>query len=147
MNDVTDLPGLNVTSLAPLYITVNDSVGNITVSNCTICACLAVSMMAHFCVNACHMQCYLCCDLTSHGPMVLMVSALWFLALCCSCIHQQACQLQHHVLMCGTQNCNSLSEALLTITFMGDVCLRGNVTYSEIAVEHTAKQAVVTCST
>ena len=32
MNDVTDLPGLNITSLAPLYLSVNDSVGNITVS-------------------------------------------------------------------------------------------------------------------
>ncbi|DBA74581.1 TPA: hypothetical protein ACH3X2_009453 [Trebouxia sp. C0005] len=30
MNDVTDLPGLNITSLAPLYLSVNDSVGNIT---------------------------------------------------------------------------------------------------------------------
>lgn len=47
MNDVTDLPGLNVTSLAPLYITVNDSVGNITVSNCSICACLAMSLPCH----------------------------------------------------------------------------------------------------
>ena len=31
MNDVTDLPGLNITSLAVAYITVNDTVGNITV--------------------------------------------------------------------------------------------------------------------
>ena len=35
MNDVTDLPGLNITSLAPLYLSVNDSVGNITVSSLT----------------------------------------------------------------------------------------------------------------
>lgn len=32
MNDVTDLPGLNITSLAPLYLSVSDNVGNITVS-------------------------------------------------------------------------------------------------------------------
>ncbi|DBB14474.1 TPA: hypothetical protein ACH3X3_004761 [Trebouxia sp. C0006] len=30
MNDVTDLPGLNITSLAPLYLSVSDNVGNIT---------------------------------------------------------------------------------------------------------------------
>ncbi|KAL0035306.1 hypothetical protein WJX77_000193 [Trebouxia sp. C0004] len=30
MNDVTDLPGLNITSLAPLYLSVDNSVGNIT---------------------------------------------------------------------------------------------------------------------
>ena len=31
-NDVTDLPGLNITSLASSYITVNDTIGNIMVS-------------------------------------------------------------------------------------------------------------------
>ena len=34
MNDVTDMPGLNVSSLAPSYLRVNDPAGNITVSPC-----------------------------------------------------------------------------------------------------------------
>ena len=33
MNDVTDMPGLNVSSLAPSYFTVNRTVSNITVSH------------------------------------------------------------------------------------------------------------------
>ncbi len=35
MNDVTELPGLNITSLAPLYLSVDDNLGNITVSRLT----------------------------------------------------------------------------------------------------------------
>jgi len=42
MNDVTDLPGLNITSLAPLYLSVSDNVGNITVSRLTSPSLLAL---------------------------------------------------------------------------------------------------------
>jgi len=51
MNDVTDLPGLNITSLAPLYLSVNDSVGNITVSSHT--SLLALVDIPCFDVEAC----------------------------------------------------------------------------------------------
>lgn len=33
MNDVTDLPGLDVSTLAPSYLKVNKALGNITVSH------------------------------------------------------------------------------------------------------------------
>ena len=41
-NDVTDLPGLNITSLAAAYLTVNDTVGNITVMPITQHFCFCV---------------------------------------------------------------------------------------------------------
>ena len=44
MNDVTDLPGLTITSLAPLYLSVSDNVGNITVS----CLTSLLALMTHF---------------------------------------------------------------------------------------------------